>query len=189
METRPFIEPAISENYLCSSSGFDFMLRRIVDSPNSSLKVKPNSLDPTPYFLRIASRIQDNVTGDISVIMEIINDQGKLINGRRCGAVFGYNPRDRRLISVTGEFHNDSHRPSVLMDTPIRNVSGVIAPLEDALCQAIANKMKVTARRQVYTNQVTGSRFVRNYEARGYMKANLGPTTTLTKFFEPVSRV
>lgn len=71
-------------------------------------------------------------------------------------------------VRVTGSFFNRSHEADDLRQPPIRNISGVIAPYEDALCILAAKRTGKPALREVATALPPNSRYVTNYLRRGY---------------------
>lgn len=83
---------------------------------------------------------------------------------------------DPDVINLAGSIHNNSIRhelddrldPKEYPDSPISNISGVLAPWEEALCQSIADIRRCKVIRSVSTSASPTSRFVQNYYRRGF---------------------
>lgn len=169
------VEPTITNEYLKdSTSCYKDMLAVRQLSDGQSVMVHPDVLRDTPYGIRWSKETSSD--GSHQVINFALSGgwdatAGTLDYGRASGGLEYYlNKRDQGRIVVTGNFLNNTRKgDSEAVQPPVvRNFSGVIAPYEDALCQAIADNEGANVRREVHTKQPVERRFVQNYLDRGY---------------------
>jgi len=163
-QLEPF-DPVISNNYLKSGVEVLPVIEDHID--DKGIRVKPSALENTPYFLDIHEQ-DGNTEGSRKIHIRIVNEHGEPIN-RPSGYDFIYYPGTTEAeIMVTGIAFNNTHRREVIKQKPVRNLSGIMAPYEDAICQNIANKSGKSVRRRVKTSEPVDSKFVQNYLRRGY---------------------
>lgn len=187
------IEPAISDDYLNSASQVIKELPALENGQTATLK--PTALENTPYFLHIS--VEENtpskkINTNLSVRMRIVNQSGGGINGEKSGIdLFSSQPEDGDYIEIINAIFNRSHLPDVdeadkvLKEAPIRNVSGIIAPYEDAICLVLAKKTGKNVKMRMNTSLPPHSRTVTQYQKKGYQRTSDNPdrTGTLFKWF------
>lgn len=158
-------EPEITGEYLNGSKKYLEQMRNVVaNSTNPYLPTEIDSpiLDDSGYKILI-QRI--NQPGSNQYTLYIDGPQSN-----QSGVDLIINPE----LIVRGYVGNKSSGHNVAK--PLRNVSGILAPIEDAFCQAIADASidKRTAIREVSTYHTPDSRFVQNYIRRGYVPEDQG---------------
>lgn len=133
----------------------------------SQTELSPRILGDISCHLVVRGR--NYTDGKIEIELAVIPDRKDRYNGVNPGIIIAYNKRFRL---VTGAISNRTNQVIGGKDKielpPLRNVSGILAPYEDAFCQAIANKTKKPVRRTVSTEKGPDSRLVTNYLKRGY---------------------
>ncbi|HEX8923286.1 MAG TPA: hypothetical protein VF828_00950 [Patescibacteria group bacterium] len=177
-------EPYISFEYLkYTSSVIEEVMP--VARMHKEIFIRPELLDPVGYQIKISSINLFEDTPEMSVTFEILNKQKERINGMFCGLYNELDPRGKPRIEVYGEFANNTHRAVSISERPIRNMTGIIGPYEDAFCKVLATAYNREVKRKVFTNHGRESRLVQNYINRGYDLYGTTGALLLTKIFLP----
>lgn len=181
------LEPNVTEEYLRDYQSFIAPLVNIVQTlpdRNTPVEIATPALETTPYKLIAYTK---SGYGEIHLHLRVVNQDNSNINGGQAGMNLFYNAGNK---TVTGNAFNHTrpeNRP--IRQSPIRNVSGILAPLEDAFCQALADTRKETVTRDFITERPIFSRFVQNYLSRGYKRVESRKgTVRLKRVFTPVFR-
>ena len=160
------IKPRITNDYLHSAEVFLSQLDGLLAGERVS--IKPAPLEETPYHL-ILYETTDRREGKNMIVVRLVNSKEEHVNGIPSGAIFSYRPgTSEALVEVSGIFINNTHRVREPTEPPVCNLSGIIAPVEDAICFHLAGVLGRPVRRKVNTSEPTSSKFVRNYRRRGY---------------------
>ena len=175
METVQAIEPSVSTSYLNSYPDFVPVILPIVKNlPGAIMATEVNSqtLAFTPYKVACHGKrlyVGSEVVTEFHI--DVVNRDGTEITSGHNGVALDYY---EERGTVQGHIDNDTHRhtPLKVGSQPIRNLSGVVGPIEDAFCQVVANESKRTITRLVKTYQKKDSRLVQNYMKRGYRITN-----------------
>ena len=110
-----------------------------------------------------------------------------MINGQRTRANLYIKTKEDPII-IEASYSNHSHKSDKMFEPPIRNISGIMAPYEDALCQYIANLTSSEVHRiPDISIDAKETRFAKNYLNRGYRKveSSSADSLILCKKFEP----
>lgn len=181
------VEPHVNDIYINNPDSFFSKVSQLLVSKNKKwIVIDTPALDATRYKLFAWFEKSD---AKVVYQFRVRNPDKTMINGADVGYTLGFNPKTG---VVSGAIFNKSHQPDnmeKITQNPIRNLSGVMAPIEDALCQVLSNVHQITVIRDFSTNQPRLSRYVTNYLRRGYVDRNIdGPTqghTNLIKVFNP----
>jgi hypothetical protein len=172
MEELSAIEPLVSEQYLNSGPDVLPLIENIFDQ-DGSITVKPKALENSDYYLTL--KIEPNGNSPM-VVIELSDAKGDPIIfttksdiDRTPGATLGFGEDPKGQLRVAGSVGNFSDKGVNSPNPAIRNITGVIAPYEDAFCLALAKKSGKSVIRQVGTSHRMDSRMVQNYLKRGYV--------------------
>jgi len=133
----------------------------------SQAELSPRILGNIDCHLVVRGRDHD---GEIEIELAVIPDGKDSYNGVRPGIIIGYNKRSRLVTGAINNRTNQIIHEDRIELPPLRNISGILAPYEDAFCQAIANKTKKLVRRTVSTEKGPNSKLVTNYLKRDYIQ-------------------
>lgn len=174
------IEPIISDEYLNSGLQLVHIIEQIsADPDNHELIVKPNALDNSPYYLRLIYKHLPNFADAAYFEMRIVDKDNRMVNDTDAGISIFYSVEEGQEVSVTASTFNYSHSAENIAQEPIRNVSAIVAPYEDAICIWLAKRYPdKVVRRSVDTLQPLSSRIVQNYMRRGFERIGMSDSDT-----------
>ena len=181
------IEPNVTPRYLLSAESVLNQIRGIHKSGYQKT-IKPTALENTDYFLSFYTYTDSGLS---FILVRVVNKDGSDINNIKTGCDLNYNPYDQRGPTVCGSYFNYSDKidkvPQGIVQDPIRNISGVIAPYEDAICMSFAklkqNRETGVTRKVDTSRSNIEKRFVKNYTDRGFRFEDNTTPLTLTKNF------
>jgi len=172
MEELPVVEPMVSEEYL--SLGAD-VLAQIdgIFNVHHTITVKPTSLENSPYYLTLRRDLDASsyviivniVLSDSTGAPIIFTDTEGMEETPGVALVVSDSDTKLRVEGIVQNYSNEALNSS---NPAIRNITGVIAPYEDALCLELARNTGKEVIRQVNTPHAVNSQIVQNYLRRGY---------------------
>lgn len=172
-QVTPF-EPIVNDTHLCDFQSYIGLLMSQIKlfqkklpgtySYRPIVKIPVGLLKNTPFYVGCYGYVNSNETFMALRIFHEANPQGK---DNYVGIAIKYDPIDS---VVYGDYENGSAHIStdLQMKHPICNISGILAPIEDAFSQTMALKHEKSVQRVVFTDQPEKSRFIQNYIKRGY---------------------
>lgn len=169
---RPF-DARASTSYLNSYMNYRNEARELIHYENPVI-IKPPPLVGTPYYIGL-SLIHEKV--DTLVYLELSLADGSIVyfdqlRGGSASTMMQlryWENSGQDIVVITGSIHNSSFEKSNPNLQTIYNYSGVIAPIEDAICVALAEKTGKRVRREVASGRDKLNRFINNYLNRGYI--------------------
>ena len=169
MSEQDFIEPDISLNYLRS---YKLMLPFVTAAFGlARAKHEPYYIVPEPltsYDLQVMIDVVPYFFGEKRINLRVQKRDGTNVNNRVAGCLLTFVEEGDDAWAVSDHYDNHTHRGSQSKDKPVRNVSGILAPYEDAVCQYVADVTGKKVHREIITGQKADSRFVRNFLNRGF---------------------
>lgn len=174
------IEPVMADEYLRSARAVLSQLEGLL--AGRTVWIKPAPLENTSYYLTLCERDGFD-EGQRMVLIRLVDGEGNNINGHPSGGTFFYRPESVEIpVKVSGVIVNNTHRVKALVTKPpLRNLSGIMAPVEDAMCMYLAEALGKSVERTLHTSEPGNSRFVSNYRDRGYgASSNIGVSEGLT---------
>ncbi len=190
-ECKGIFEPMVTESYLNSYMNYVDLITKVVSTlpvslssssthkPISEISVSP--LDSSSFYVGCYGWKNDR---ELFTALRIFCKKRSQTKTGYVGVALKYDPQGK---VVFGEYENGSNASQY----PICNISGVLAPLEDAFVQSLANMNQAEIIRVVYTGQPLTSRFVQNYLLRGYNQylGTNGQHNILERTFAPLQNL
>ncbi|MCL4384165.1 hypothetical protein M1116_01830 [Patescibacteria group bacterium] len=175
------IEPLISSDYLNSGQQKKAEINPEIFQDGKIQDLRPEPLHGSPYHLQIRNK---NTEGYLLTDVVVVDGAGQEVVDSECrlGLVMPAETKGKEAV-IAGVYFNAS--AGVKGKPAIRNLSGIVGPYEDALCQLYADQQGVAAQRRVTTNQAAQSRFVRNFVSRGFAVESWEGVLNITKTYNP----
>lgn len=166
----------VDSAYLCSWPAVADQTRAASQPFEGKIILKPGPLlgtDLNLSFTHVASKTQDNKT---NLQIEIVDDSGVTAFGLDTTMEYLWIRYREDQVLVTNNIYNRSGENNRGRQ-PVRNLSGILAPYEDALLYQIAANERKNVVFRIQTSMGVDTRFIKNYLERGFvLKENDDPT-------------